>query len=201
MEFLLTFFCVTIVALCSRRLVRAMFLRLRFMHKVKKICALKGYSVRRTRWLFASFFRASKKPDFIVSADREYCVRFITTIKKNRIYHFLDAVYAGSHSKMVMALPLAKGVNEFICAEKFHYLPPFADSEKTAIPEGAEMILLFNPVPAQVLAVDNEGTRIYTVTNGSRIGDFTAYGGRAFCDLLEGYISHGEQKETVGSRV
>lgn len=201
MEFLLVVFCIILVTVCSRRLVRALFLRGRFIRRVKRICAEKGYRIRRGRMGLASFFSIGSNPDLIISADREYCVRFITTIKRNRFYHFLDDMYAGSHTKMVLALPMAKGVNEFKCAARFHYLPKLQIPKRLQGRTDVEPILLFNPVPAQVLAIDKEGTRVNLVTNGSHIGQFTTYGGRAFCDLLEGRLSHGEQKETVGSKI
>ena len=179
MEFLLVAFCVIVLSICSRRLVRALYLRARFIRNVKRICADKRYRIRRGRHFFASFFCAGAYPDLIISADREYCIRFVTTIRRNRFYHFLDETYVGSHTKMVMALPLAKGVNEFKCWARFHYFPKLRLPKNMEGRSDIEPILLFNPVPAQVLAIDNSGTRVNLVTNGSRIGQFTAYGGRA----------------------
>ena len=200
MEILLVLFLTIAIVYFMRGWIRASVIRKRFLAKIKEICEDRGYKLRRLRSRYASFFRVGDKPDLIISGDRDYCVRILTTKKRNRCYHFLDEKYAASYTKMVMALPMAKGVNEFKSQERFHYLPEMKLPKDIRNEDKIEYILLFNPVPVQVLAIDNEGTRVNLVTNGTKIGRFTAYGGSAFCDLLSGYAS-GEQKESVGTEL
>ena len=184
----------------SRDLIRTVVIRKKFLRKVEQICEENRYRIRRFRGRYASFFRVGALPDLVIYGERTYCIRFVTTMKKNRFYHFLDEKYAASYTKMVMALPMAKGTNEFKRAERFHYLPDLRLPKDIEGKQDIARILLFNPVPVQVLAIDNDGTRVNLVTNGTAIGSFTAYGGSAFCELLAGR-SHGEQKESVGTEI
>ena len=200
MELLFVLALAVALTFASRNWIRAAILRKRLLKNIDRICERRGFRVRRCRNRYASFFRVGALPDLVISGEREYLVRMITTVKRNRFYHFLDEKYAASYTKMVMALPMAKGVNEFKRAERFHYLPELHLPKDIKETRSIEPILLFNPVPVQVLAIDNEGCRVNLVTNGTRIGQFTVYGGSAFCEMLSGH-AEGQQKESVGTEM
>ena len=123
MELLFVLALAVALTFASRNWIRAAILRKRLLKNIDRICERRGFRVRRCRNRYASFFRVGALPDLVISGEREYLVRMITTVKRNRFYHFLDEKYAASYTKMVMALPMAKGVNEFKRAERFHYLP------------------------------------------------------------------------------
>ncbi len=190
LELTFAFAVIAILAVYLTRFSRGFIRRVRLIRDVKNICQNRRYRFRRVRNPLASLLFVGELPDFIVSGDKEYCVRLITTYKRARFFHFLDERYAASHGKGVIPLPMAKKVEEIRMGEKFHLYPPFVLPKDVEGREDVERILLFNPVPTQITAMvedaNGSGRHMELITSGGQIGSFTVYAGGAFCELLEG---------------
>lgn len=202
LELLFALVILTIVGVYGGRLVRAMVRRLRFMSRLKKICFARKYRFRRIRNPLASFFRVGELPDFVISADKEYCVRLVTTIKRGRFFHFVDERYAASYTKGGIPLPMAKKMEEIRVGEKFHLFPEFKLPREVDGRQEVEPIMLFNPVPIQITTLNKNTNDISKyvdlVTSGGKIGQFTVYAGTAFCDLLENRFVSERKKNRWG---
>ena len=168
------------------RLVRAIARRLRLMRRLKKICERRGYRLRRTRSAAASFFAAGALPDVVISTDdKEYCIRFVTSINRAKFYYFADEEYAVSYQKGAIAMPFAKSADVVTMQRRFHYFPKKTLPEFLEGKEGVQWILLFNPAPAEIETINAAATKHYIVGNGDPIGESIAYDGRTFCETID----------------
>jgi len=162
-------------------------LRVKFQKRLQSVCDRQGYRLTRHRRPLASFLSVGREPDFSVKTrEKDYCVRFVTTHKRNRYYHFANEEYAASFTRLSYALPMAKKFEEIELGDKFHHFPPMELPRELEGKESVEYVMLFNPVPIGITLAQNETQEGGIVGNGGKIGRFTIYDGRSFCDLLEG---------------
>ncbi len=71
--------------------IHAIILRLAMVQSIKKICKKRGFTLVKTRPIFASLFRFSPKPDMIVkTGGADYVLRVVTCRARKRIYHFVS---------------------------------------------------------------------------------------------------------------
>ena len=167
--------------------IRTIRVRVKFEKRLREVCDRKGYRLTRYRNGFASFFSVGHEPDFSVKAkDKDYCVRFVTTLKRNRYYHFANEEYAASFTRLSYALPMAKKFEELELGDKFHHFPPIELPRELEGRDNVECVMLFNPVPIGISLAQNDTQEGGIVGNCGKIGRFTIYDGRSFCDLLEG---------------
>ena len=169
------------------RIVRAISRRTSLMHRLKKLCERLGYRMRRTRNPVASFFGAGALPDVVISTDdKEYCIRFVTSINRAKFFYFASEEYAVSYQRGAVALPFAKSADIVTMQRNFHYFPKKTLPDFLEGKQGVQWILLFNPAPAEVESINSEKTKRYVVGNGDPIGEAVAYDGRSFCEKLCG---------------
>ena len=169
------------------RLARAILRRILFMRRLCKICDRRHYRLRRVRNPVMSFFGAGALPDLVVGTqDKEYCVRFVTSIDRGKFYYFANEQYAASYQRGAIALPFARRADTVTYRQRFHYFPPKAIPEYLEGKTGVTWILLFNPAPAEITSFNEAQTKQYVLGNGELIGALAAYDGRTFCQLLEG---------------
>ena len=167
--------------------IHAIHVRLKFEKRLTSICDKQGYRVTRLRSSVKSLGRVSASPDFIVKTrDKHYCVRYITTFRSRGYYHFADEEYAASFIRLSYALPMAKKFDEVELGDKFHHFPPLELPTDLDGRENVERIMLFNPVPLGITIAQSDSQLGGIIGNGDKIGCFTIYDGRSFCDLLEG---------------
>ena len=169
------------------RFMRAVTRRTTLVRRLRKICERRGHRLRRVRNPLASFFGAGALPDVVISADdKEYCIRFVTSIDRGKFYYFANEEYAVSYRKGAIALPFAKTADVVTKNRKFHYFPPKIFPDFLEGKQGVTWILLFNPAPAEIETINAAGTKHDIVGNGDMVGESVAYDGRTFCSLLVG---------------
>ncbi len=202
LELIFAFFVGGFLVIHLGRWIGAAVRRARFIRNVKQICEKHGYRFRRVRHPLASFFSVGELPDFVISAQKEYCVRLVTTVKSGRYFHFLDEQYAASYGrggvflpsignrKGNVVLPMTPNTQITRKGEKFHLFPPFRLPQDVEGRDDVMPILLFNPNPTQITtqvqSANGENQHAEPVTNGGKIGRFWVYAGSSFCDLLDG---------------
>ena len=161
--------------------IHAIILRVMLYAKLSKICREKGYEMKKPRFIFASFFRLSAKPDIVIrTPGTEYVVRIITCRARKRVYHFVN------HEWFVRAL------RYYILSLAFHsgtpltltktckYLPPL-DSEY--ISDGQQVVLLFNPSPLEITYTTRTNQREIG-TNSSVFDGWMIYNAKGFTSAL-----------------
>ena len=160
---------------------RALFIRISFLKKLKAIAKEKNYVIIRKRAFFASFFKNASVPDVILKTnDTEYLIRFITCKTRKSFYHFASREYFAHTIKIVFALPLSKEASHLSIFPTFRYLPPL----RRELCGGSEEIkyqtvLLFSPAPVEI-CYENR-----VLSNGSRLEDCLIYNGNGFIDFLK----------------
>lgn len=168
------------------RFLRAISRRTRFLRNLQRICQDKRYRLRRVRGGIASFFSIGALPDLVLQTrEKDYCVRFVSSIDRARFYYFANEEYAVSYQKGAIALPFASRADTVSYRRRFLYLPPRRAPEELEGMGGVEWVLLFNPAPVEVATLNHTGTRRAVVGNGDAIGAFTVYDGRTFCEMLK----------------
>lgn len=169
------------------RFMRAVTRRTTLVRRLRKICERRGHRFRRVRNPLASFFGAGALPDVVISADdKEYCIRFVTSIDRGKFYYFANEEYAASYQKGAIALPFAKTADTVTVKRRFHYFPKKRLPDFLEGKQGVVWILLFNPAPTEIESINEAGTKHYIVGNGDAIGESVAYDGRTFCEILAG---------------
>ena len=177
LDLLLAFF----IVLTVYRLVRAIFMRLKFMGKIGSICKDKKYTIKKLRFPLISIFYKSKKIDLtITTSDIVYHVKFISSLSSKKVYHFIDENNYVTYLKMYLALPMATKTSESIHFLTFHRFPIIEKTDSI----NHKYILLFNPLPNNITYIAKDGSN-QIAGNGSMIGDFYVYNGKGFCTLLQ----------------
>ena len=179
---LLDLFVLFFIILTAYRLVRAILMRVGFMRRLKAICNDKKYTLKKNRSPIISLFYKSDKIDFVVDTnDTVYNVKFISSLSRKKVYHFVDETNYITYLKFYFALPMATKFNESILSLTYHKFPrvekKWADNEK--------YIMLFNPVPNDITYIAKDGAR-HTLDNGEMLGDFVVYNGKGFCSFFKG---------------
>lgn len=185
-----------LVAIAVLRTVKVFIARPRCIGKIRRSCERMRYQFRCIRSPFASFFRTSEDPDiYIKTPKKDYYVRIVSSWSRRHFYfagpyyctHMKKAPILMVGSKRAMRVGTASQ-DYMNLDEKFRIYP------KPKLPKnaGTEVgyILLFNPAPAEIHVA--EGRRSEVVDSGGKIGEFTIYDGKQFCNMLE----YGEVKRT-----
>ncbi len=158
------------------RLLRAFVKRAGALRKLKKYCAENKFGFIKIKNVWGSVFRMSGNPELIIDSDRmRYVIKFLTTIRRNMVLHFMsDGLYR--YSKLAgFSLPVNLGwVNNsllfktdnmdshlftYYLAEFFeipnmiHQMPDirFNDYEKPGVE--TVPVLLLNPLPTKITGV------------------------------------------------
>ena len=160
---------------------RAIFLRIRFYIKLKKLCSEKGYTLSKKRSIFASFLRMTSKADFIVDTVNErYSVRVITCFAHKRAYHFINEKFYVRFTRFGYVLPMSKAINKIRFFEKMKKMPPLKNSEDKNI----KQVLLLNPSPMEVFQLEGNRMNKSLVRDGSEMYGWTVYSGLGFLKYL-----------------
>ena len=173
---------------------KAFLARPRAIRNVRKVCDKMGYKCELTRSPFASFFRTSENPDiYIKTPSKDYYVRIVSAFGRKHFY-FAGPYYCTYMSKMPLlivgskrAMKMGSASQDYMnVGEKFRIYP----EPKLPKNAGTEVgyIMLFNPAPAEIHVA--EGRRSEVVDSGGKIGQFSIYDRKQFCNMLE----YGETK-------
>ena len=177
----LDIFIVVFLVLNIVRLIRVVFMRLKFTKNIKSICEDKQYVLQKHRSFLTSVFHKSDKIDFTVKTDDSvYRVKFIASLSSKKVYHFVDENNYITYYKMFFALPMANQTSESTHFLSYHRFPTVKKENN-----GDKYVLLFNPLPSDITYIDRNGSN-QTAGNGSMIGDFYVYNGKGFCSLIKG---------------
>ena len=169
------------LALTAYRLVRAILMRISFMRRLKAICKDKQYTLKKLRSPLASVFYKSDKIDLIVDTnDTVYNVKFISSLSRKKVYHFVDETNYITYLKLYFALPMATKFNESILFLSYHRFPWVEKKEA----DNEKYVMLFNPVPNSITYIATDGAR-HTLDNGEMLGDFVVYNGKGFFSFLK----------------
>ncbi len=164
------------------RLLRAVWMRAIFMHRIKLVCQTQNLELTVHRCPFLSVLFKSSKIDLTVRTEREaYHVKLFASLSSKRVLHFVDENNYVSYVKTFTALPMATKISEHTNFAVFHRFPPIERKQEEE--REAVYVLLFNPTPNNIVSAC-EGTLI-EVGNGSRIGSLWAYNGKGFCAMLD----------------
>ena len=178
--------------------------RIRSLHKVKKTAVENGFTAQWNRTVFTSLFAPAAIPSVTMENDRTvYKIRFVATLKKNRILRFVGrnmyiptAVRGGmmlNHRHPFMGLGLFgntpparvlysthSDLTEYASAVRV--LPTlerrFDDKSKTV-----REVLIFNPAPMQVLY--RQGTADIPILGGETVDEVQLHDTVSFCSMLE----------------
>ena len=164
--------------------VRAIILRFMLYAKLGRISRENGYTIETPRFILASFFKLSAKPDVIIrTSDTEYIVRIITCRARKRIYHFAN------HEWFVRAfryyiLSLAFHSGEPLTVTKIcKYLPPLGEEYISCGELRRQVVLLFNPSPLEITYTTRTNQREIG-TNGSDFDGWMIYNAKGFTNAL-----------------
>lgn len=170
-----------LIILTIYRFVRAILMRLGFMKTLKRICNDKQYTVKKLRSPLASIFYKSDKIDLIVDTkETVYNVKFISSLSRKKVYHFVDTKNYITYLRLYFALPMATKFNESILFLSYHRFPTVEKKQG----EREKYVILFNPVPNDITHIADDGAR-HTTGNGAMIEDFYIYNGKGFCSFIK----------------
>lgn len=163
------------------RLSRAIWMRLSFMKKLKRICNNNKYTLKKLRSPLVSIFCKSDKIDLIVDTkENVYNVKFISSLSRKKVYHFVDANNYITYLKFYFALPMATKFNESILFLSYHKFPTVKKNNR----ENEKYVILFNPVPNETTHIGDDGAR-HVTGNGAMIEDFYVYNANGFCSFIK----------------
>lgn len=158
----------------------AIILRIALYIRLTGICRKKNFRIKTPRFIFASFFRYSSKPDIIIETESvDYLVRIITCRARKRIYHFVSHEwFVRMFRYYILSLPFHSGTPVTLskCCRR---LPPI--DEKYTGPDGRkkQVVLLFNPSPLEITCKMGPNRR-EICSNGTDFGGWLIYNGKAF---------------------
>ena len=178
------------------RLIKTLISRSRTVKGIRKVCDKMGYKCEITRSPFASFFCTSEHPDmFIRTPEKYYYIRIISALGRRHFY-FAGEGYC-THMKKAPILMLGSkramrsgnAVQDYMNFDEKFRMYPEPRLPKNAR-ENVGYVMLFNPAPAEIHVA--EGRRSEVIGSGGRIGRFSVYDRKQFCNMLE----YGEVKRT-----
>lgn len=162
----------------------AIILRISLYIKLEKICKRHGFIMERPRFIFASFFRYSKRPDIVIKANGvDYIVRIITCRARKRIYHFVSHEWFVRAFKVYMLLPFMNS-EDMVLFKRAKYIPPVDEKYLKDVKNKKQVVLLFNPSPLDITFTSRQSRR-QIGSNGADFDGWLIYNGRAFAELLD----------------
>ena len=185
-----------IVFISLFRILRTFLARPRAVRNIRKVCDKMGYKCEVVRSPFASFLTTSENPDiFIKTPEKDYYVRIISAWGRRHFYfagpyyctHLKKAPVLMVGSKRAMRAGTAN--QDYVNFDEKFRMYPEPKLPKNAR-ENVGYIMLFNPAPAEIHVA--EGRRSEVVDSGGKIGQFSIYDRKQFCNMLE----YGEVKRT-----
>ena len=170
-----------LIILTIYRLARAILMRLSFIRKIKKICNDKQYTIKKLRSPLLSIFYKSDKIDLILDTkDTVYNIKFMSSLSRKKVYHFVDTKNYITYLKMYFALPMATKFNESILFLSYHRFPAVEKKQG----DNEKYVILFNPIPNEITHIGDDGARHITA-NGAKIEDFYIYNAKGFCSFIK----------------
>ena len=160
--------------------------RRRAMKTVRRYAKENGYQIQANRTVYTSILYAADKPSVILENDTQYIkVRFLATLHKNRVLHFLGRnVYTTATQSGMLAMPTPFGVG-FHSAAWMRFMPmktrlveiseeipidavTLPTLERRHDPRDKEVheVLIFNPAPMR--AFYREGTTEVELLGGEQ---------------------------------
>ncbi len=160
--------------------------RRRAMKTIRRYAKENGYRIQANRTVYTSVWTAADKPSVILENDTQYIkVRFLATLHKNRVLHFLGRnVYTTATQSGMLAMPTPLGVG-FHSAAWMRFIPmktrlveiseeipidavTLPTLERRHDPRNKEIheVLIFNPAPMR--AFYREGTTEVELLGGEQ---------------------------------
>ena len=166
-------------------IIRAVFLRIVFLHKLKKLCTSKKFRLAFVRNPISSFFKISSTPDMILKSDTaEYVIRLITCRKRKRIWYFINEGLYVRVFRVFFMMRYSHRADPFDISKKLGHIPAldkkYADHRKNVVP-----VYIFNPSPTEINYINEDNEKL-TAGNGSVIHGTAIYNGNGFLNMLEG---------------
>ncbi len=166
--------------------IRATVLRALLYMKLKKICKKRGFEFTAPRFIFASFFRLSTKPDIVIKTpDEDLIVRIITCFARKRTYHFVNHEWFVRVFKyFLLSLAFHSG-EPLTLSRRVLRLPP--TDEEFLRPDGRKKqeILLFSPSPLEI-TFNTSSNRREIASNGTDFEAWLVFNGKGFEGEVEG---------------
>lgn len=157
--YIIVFLLVLLILKCIYNWVRLVILRTVFCINLKRVCKKRGYGLKMPRFIFASFFRYSKKPDAVImTGGTDYLVRMITCRARKRNYHFVDHEWFVRSMKLYMLLPFLEA-EPIVLFRRAFYLPPLDEKYLRDGESIKRQVLLFNPSPIDITFTTRENRR------------------------------------------
>lgn len=181
--YLLMFFIALFVVKGIYNWLHAIILRIALYSKLHKVCKKRGYEIEKPRFIFASFFLYSSKPDIIIRSDStEYLIRIITCRARKRIYHFVNHEWFVRLYRLYILLPFL--MEDIALFKRAKHLPLL--DEKYIQERGRKklVVLLFNPSPLEITYTTRTNRREIG-TNGTNFDGWVIYNGKAFAQALD----------------
>lgn len=173
------------------RYLRSLFLRIRQVLHIRRVCKEKGYPIRQAASPILSVFFPARRPEWVIyTPGKTYCVHFVAVHHRRASMCLQDSyLYSLSttHGEGVRFLDRSPYRRNLLLTGShayenriFHnlYFPIGTEAAK----ENVERILLLNPVPSDVCY--RRGSSIIYAGNGDRVLGFTLYDGNSFSKLL-----------------
>lgn len=179
--FLLALFIIKWIYNCLRAIV----LRIILYIKLAKVCKNKGYIMEKTRFILASFFKYSPKPDIIIRAnDIDYIVRVITCRARKRIYHFVNHEwFVRVFRYYILTLAFHSGTPVTL-SKSCKHLPPIDEKYLQHDGRKKQVVLLFNPSPLDI-TFTTRANRREIGTNGADFDGWVIYNAREFVQKVK----------------
>ena len=170
--------------------IRAIFLRIKFSHRLENICVKNQYNIKKERSFLASFFRCSDKPDLIVTvSDTDYLIRFVTCFARKRFYYFINPEYYVRSLRIFTKLPTAikfDSAHFFACRKHIKALKnQFLDTHGVV---KKCPVFLINPTPAEIHYLDKAQKCRVAAGNGVELDEYLIYSAKGFLDFLKSEI-------------
>lgn len=163
----------------------AIILRIMLYIELNRICRKKSFKIEKPRFIFASFFCYSKKPDILIQAGgTDYLVRIITCRARKRIYHFVSHEwFVRVFRYYILTLAFHSGT-PITLSKNCKHLPPL--DEKYLQPNGSkkQIVLMFNPSPLEITFSTRTNRRMIAY-NGADFDGWVIYNGKGFKQVLD----------------
>jgi len=151
--------------------IKTVLIRISFINNLKQTCKQYNFVLKLNRSPLMSVFGISSKPDFTVKTrSKMYQVRFITCLYRKKAYHFVTPEHCITYFDSIFDIPFAKITSDEKHFAQYHHYKKLKidDSDKNT-----ENILLFNPKPAMISSIDDNGKLMFG--KDLAIGEYVAY--------------------------
>lgn len=173
------------------RYARAICLRIKAVHRIKRICRQNGFEIQRQTSPILSVLISARQPEWVITAGQTtYCVHFLACYHRRAALHFLDS-YAytltlthGQGARFADRSPfrynIIKTPDQTYSEQHYRYL--FFPITSECGNDSIKRILLINPVPS-LISYQN-GTTVEYAGNGDSLFGFTVCDAAHFTQML-----------------